>query len=607
MWKAVIPLDRQYLFLSAAARSYATAARVSGKQQPGNARKRIAGAATAASLAAALGGAYTAERSGLVTAEEGVPAGAAAAVRFTRALGVSSRIMLDYRILFASHSEYMSDEYKEERSGVHSRSAERLLGLCKTQGGVYVKVGQHIASMNHAVPAEFTSRLVQLEDRAAFRSYSHVERVICKELGGTVADHFESFEREPLAAASLAQVHRATLKGSGDVVACKVQHAGLVTQVAGDLVSIRVLSRLLSIVFPGTSLDWIVDQFQENLKKELDFSLEAVSSERTRKFFEELGSKQVSVPKIYFPQSAGRVLTMEFIDGFRVDDFDRLDAAGIRREDVASAVVDAFGKMIFVSGNCQCDGHGGNMLVRPRANGARGQFDLVLLDHGLYCELDDNFRRAYCRLWRGLVLRHSNEVNKACEDLGTPGLGNMFSIFLLNRSWSSAQAAGVDLRNKMSKEEFKELMRELRDGGVQNGADAVSMLGDLPPDLLLVFKMNTLVRNINKALGAPVDRFRSNVRNAVRGLHHINPEGLQTRNPSLSESAHDQSGRLSGGHRSFRLLHWLKWKVWEPIACWTDIAYLELNLFALDLMLATYRWWNGLANLSSGASDKLLG
>jgi aarF domain-containing kinase len=602
MWAISAYMNRPPRVILSVTRRYgATIASPVGSSSRSSVAHKIA-AAVSSSMAVLAGGAYGIDRSGTVTAEEGPAAAAIAAVRFTRALAVSSSVMLDYRILFAQHTDYTSDVYKQKRSAVHSKSADRLLSLCKRQGGVYVKVGQHVASMNHAVPVEFTSKLIQLEDRAAFRPYSQVERVICNELGGRLEDHFATFEREPVAAASLAQVHRATLHGSGDVVACKVQHAGLVTLVAGDLSTIRVLSRLLSYLFPAMSLDWIVDQFQENLKKELDFTKEALSSERTRKFFQD--DSRFDVPKIHFGRSTRRVLTMDFISGFRVDDFKRLEAAGISREAVASAVVDAFAKMIFISGSCQCDGHGGNMLVRPRAGGAPGQFDLVLLDHGLYCELDDRFRRAYCRLWRGLVLRLPEEVNRACVELGTPNLGNLFSIFLLNRSWSSAQSLGVDLRNKMSKEELRALMGELRDGGVESGADAASLLGSLPQDLLLVFKMNSLVRNINKTLGAPVDRFKSNVRNAVRGLHHTNmPLSMNVGLDSYGQS----DSAAPAGFITSRMLTWLNWRLWEPVACWADIAFVEVNLLLFDVLLVVHRWWNGAASVASGDADKLLG
>lgn len=270
-------------------------------------------------------------------------------------MAVSTAIMFDYKVLFARHSDYKSDEYKAQRSDVHAKAASRLLALCKTQGAVYVKVGQHVASMTHGVPREFTSTLIQLEDRAASRPYAQVERVLKKELGGEVHDHFSSFEEQPVAAASLAQVHRATLSATGETVACKVQYPGLATLVAGDLASIRFLSYLLTKAFPWMSLDWMVDQFRENLAVEIDFEKEAEASERTRLFFEGMDDC-VAVPKIFERLSGRKVLTMEYIDGFRVDDVERIAGAGLDKNEVARAVVEGFAKMTFLSGHVHCDG-----------------------------------------------------------------------------------------------------------------------------------------------------------------------------------------------------------------------------------------------------------
>jgi aarF domain-containing kinase len=580
-------------------RLFAAAAVASMEATAGSGRRRKVALSATASLVATAALAHRMERSGQIFADSGPAAALVTAVRFTRALAASAQIMVDYRILFAQHDDYTSDEYKERRSAVHSRAAEKLLRLCKTQGAVYVKIGQHVASMNHAVPPEFTSKLVQLEDRAAFRPFRQIERVLRDELGGEVSDHFATFPEEPVAAASLAQVHRATLAGSGEAVACKVQYPGLATLVAGDLASIRFLSLLLTRVFPHMSLDWIVDQFKENLGRELDFTQEAASSERTRAFFAS-SDDRVAVPAIYPGLSTSRVLTMEFVDGFRVDDAEQLDAAGIRREDVAAAVVDAFGKMVFINGFVHCDGHGGNLMVRPRPHTDRratGQFDLFILDHGLYRELSDDFRRAYCRLWRGLVLRRAGEVDRACTELGAPGLGNIFSIVLLNRSWSSARSAGVDLRNKMSREEMRELMRELRDGGVESGADAVAMFEGVPTDLLLVIKSSALVRNINQSLGAQVDRFRSNVRHAVLGLHHRNALDAVAGGPVLSSpgmlAGKSMEEDVSAPWLGTRLWRWFHCRFLERVALWTDIAVVEANLALFDVLLALHRWFYG--------------
>lgn len=496
------------------------------------------------------------------------------AVRFSRALVASAIVMGDYRALFALHDDYTTGEYQSARARVHTRSAERLLRLCRAQGGCYVKIGQHIASMTHGIPAEYSSGMRSLEDAAAHRPFPQIRRLLAKELreaGGLAA--FSELEKRPVAAASLAQVHRARLADDGREVAVKIQYPGLEVLCQTDLTSIQTLSWLLSRVFPTFSLDWIVQQFRRNLAKELDFTLEAESSMRTKRNFED--DRRIAVPGVVGELTTKRVLTMDYIDGIRVNDVAALRKAGIDPGAVAQAVVDSFAAMVFVYGYCHCDNHFGNLLVRPAGG---GKFELFILDHGLYRELDDDFRKKYCRLWRGLVLRNTQEVEEACAALGAPGLANIFSIFLLNRSWTSARRIGTDIRNKMSPAEVDELKQGLRQFGMSSETDFVSFMENVPEDLLLVFKMNSLVRNVNRALGASINRFKVNARYAIRGLAHENETtaGHSVESKGISNSVALVFREIS---KRFYLL--------------VDQLTVEVQLLLIDTVVAILSWWRG--------------
>lgn len=515
-----------------------------------------------------------------------------ATVRFTRALRTAAVVMADYRTLFARHLEYTSDEYRSERSEVHRRCADRCLNLARKQGAVYVKIGQHVASMNHAVPPEYTSKLKLLEDRAAYRPYPQIKRALEQELGRPLNQVFEQINQKPVAAASLAQVHEATLKGTGERVAVKVQYPGLEALVKGDLASIKFLSWMLSWVFPYFKMDWVVEQFRRNLEKELDFQLEAQSARRTQHFFKE--DRRVFVPDVYDDTSTRRVLTMEYIDGFRVDDLTALHQSLVDPHAVAQTVVEAFAQMIYVNGFVHCDPHAGNLMVRP---GPGGTFELFLLDHGLYRQLDDNFRRSYCKLWKGLVLRRSKDVDEACEELGAPGFANVFSIFLLNRSWSFAKRLGTDIRVKMGKEELRQLRSDLRDGGLKSQADVNEFVERIPDDLLLVFKMTSLVRNVNKALGATVNRFKVNARYAVRGLR-VNNSSTQS-----TKRAGENSSVIVAGTHSERMHPFTTFAAMaEWVGMLIDRLCIEVQFLVLDAALFAVKWWFG-GNIPAIRSD----
>lgn len=521
-----------------------------------------------------------------------------ALVRFTRALTAAVHVMTDYRSLFNRHQDYSSDSYRNDRSAVHQRNAQRMLDLAKTQGAVYVKIGQHIASMNHAVPPEYSTKLKLLEDRAAYRPFWQIERVVSRELGCGLNDVFDDFQDIPVAAASLAQVHRAKLK-TGENVAVKVQYPGLESLVSSDLTSIQMLSWLMSWVFPFFDMQWVVGQFRKNLSTELDFNLEAQSARRTGVFFE--NHPRVKVPFIYSKHSTTRLLTMEFVDGFRVDDVERLKKAGVDASDVAQTVVDAFAQMIFMNGFVHCDPHAGNLMVRPLSN---GKFDLFLLDHGLYRQLDEDFRKSYCQLWKGLVLRRTSDVEQACQQLGAAGFANVFSIFLLNRSWRAAKSLGTDIRMKMSKDELKQLREDVKESGLRSQMDISHFVENIPDDLLLVFKMNSLVRNVNKALGASVNRFKVNARYAVRGLRHVNKRGNDI------DACADGAVVVAGTHCE-NGGSWTDgvWELSNWFATLVDCISVEFQLLAIDTALFAVKWWYGklsFANEGKGSTEGLL-
>lgn len=510
------------------------------------------------------------------------------AVRFTRSLRTAAIVAADYRILFSKFTDYQSDEYKAARSIVHERTADKLLRLARAQGAVYVKIGQHVASMNHTVPKEYWTKLRLLEDHAAHRPFWQIERTLNREYSPRSLNQvFSHIEHTPVAAASLAQVHEATLKENNQRVAVKIQYPGLEALVKGDLMSIRLLSWMLNRIFPFFNADWLVDQFRANLRKEVDFLLEADSANRTATFFEK--SSRIHVPRVHNAISTKRILVMDYIDGFRIDNVDAMEKEGIDTSLVAHDVIDAFARMIFINGFVHCDPHPGNVMVRPKTNGGkRGDFEIFLLDHGLYRELDNSFRHAYCKLWKGLVLRRYEDVKEACDQFGSSGLENLFSIMLLQRSWKSAQRMTTDIRKRMTPEEIEELKEDLRKSGFKK-FDLTSLVEQIPNDLLLVFKMNALVRNVNKALGASINRFKLNARYAVRGLSVWNDDGHLVQgirhngSPFTVASSNESNAFWSLTANLTAVCRWFSQFV--------DVILVEAQLVVFDIARYAISWW----------------
>ncbi|KAF9931255.1 putative aarF domain-containing protein kinase 1 [Modicella reniformis] len=214
--------------------------------------------------------------------------------------------MADYKLLhFRYMSEgYLTETYKAARKVVHQRCADRLLGLCRLNTGIYCKAGQHVASLTYVVPPEYTNTLSILQDRAPFKSMKQVEKVFMEEFAGKrPLDLFREFDPIPMAAASLAQVHRAITK-DGRVAAVKVQYNDVSRLFKTDMWTMQTLSNMVGFLFPDFELGWVVEEFRENLTSEFDFTIEARRPGNGSDFY---------VPEIYWDLSTKKILTMESI------------------------------------------------------------------------------------------------------------------------------------------------------------------------------------------------------------------------------------------------------------------------------------------------------
>ena len=273
---------------------------------------------------------------------------------------------------------------------LHARCAERVLGLCLINGGVYVKLGQHLAQLDYLVPEPYIRVFSPLFEHNATSPADAIARVVEEELGAPIHDIFSSFDPEPVASASLAQVHKAVCKRTGALVAVKVQHPRLREASAADIAAVGLAVKLASYLFPADfRIGFVMDELAPHLPLELDFEHEASNLERCRRFFCEPGGggrflgDAIALPRVLPHASSARVLTMSWEEGCRINDTEGLREAGMRPAEVAALLSECFCALIFRAGFCHCDPHPGNVLVRPRLSSPHRP-QLVLLDHGLY-------------------------------------------------------------------------------------------------------------------------------------------------------------------------------------------------------------------------------
>lgn len=401
-------------------------------------------------------------------------------------------------------------EMNGNSSSVHKRNATRLLNLCRANAGVYIKVGQHLANLDLLLPQEYIQTLSSLFDDAPVSSYKDVCRVLEEDLGSPPEEIYEEFSFEPIASASLAQVHTARCKQTGKKLAIKVQHRGLRETSRGDLLALTAVVRTAEQLFEEFNLGWICDEITPQLPRELDFTNEGKNAEAASDHLRRTGLDCI-VPHVLWNSATGerrltseRVLTMEFESGFPATDVERIDSAGICRKETAKLISSVFNAQIFENGLVHCDPHQSNVLLREHPT-KKGKPQIVLVDHGLYKRLDPDFQESYARLWKGIVMADISAIKGACNCLGVDEMYPLLAAMLTSRPFDEV----------IERSRTRSLEAALSNGGGDKAVirlyaqrylkEIIDMLDIVPRQMLLIFKMNDCLRHVDYALGSPAN------------------------------------------------------------------------------------------------------
>ncbi|MGH7296257.1 MAG: ABC1 kinase family protein, partial [Polyangiaceae bacterium] len=242
----------------------------------------------------------------------------------------------------------------------HFRTEERIRMAFEELGSTYVKFGQILATRPDLIPMSLIHELRKLQDHVPPFDPAVAKRTIEEEIGAKIDDVFSEFDEKPLAAASIAQVHRAKLK-SGDEVVIKVQRPNLRALIDADLDLLHVLAELIEENLPEMRR-WqpvaIVEEFDRSIHKEIDFGREAHNIKKFAKNF--AGDPTIYAPRVYDDLSTQRVLTMEFLRGVKVNSDEIFKRPEIDRELVARNGIRVTLTQVFVHGFFHADPHPGN-------------------------------------------------------------------------------------------------------------------------------------------------------------------------------------------------------------------------------------------------------
>ncbi|KAH6796682.1 ABC2-like protein 13 [Perilla frutescens var. hirtella] len=310
-----------------------------------------------------------------------------------------------------SYKGGMTEQKKSQRRKVLAKwLKENILRL----GPTFIKIGQQFSTRVDILAQEYVDQLSELQDQVPpFPSETAVS-IVEEELGSPVDGIFERFDREPIAAASLGQVHRAKLKGQEVVV--KVQRPGLKDLFDIDLKNLRVIAEYLQKIDPksdGAKRDWVAiyDECASVLYKEIDYTKEAANAELFANNFKAMD--YVKVPTIDWEHTTPQVLVMEYVPGIKINRIQALDQLGVDRKRLARYAVESYLEQILSHGFFHADPHPGNIAVDD-VNGGR----LIFYDFGMMGSISPNIREGLLDVFYGVYEKDPDKVLQAMFQMG---------------------------------------------------------------------------------------------------------------------------------------------------------------------------------------------
>lgn len=473
-------------------------------------------------------------------------------------------IALDYKLNFRA-DPWIGDGVQD----LHNRSAQRVFDLLRTNGGLYLKIGQAIAMQSAVLPPEFQKMFARMFDDATQNSWKEVEQVIREDFGKPVEEVFGvSFtgdptkgvmERTARASASVAQVHWARLP-DGREVAIKIQKREIARQVGWDLWAFRVVSKIYSWWF-DLPLYHLVPYVCDRLMAETDFEFEASNSRKMRALIqgEPRLANRVYIPDVYPELSSKRVMTAEWIEGIRLWDKegitgtwnggwrkgspgagavglpppdasvrssvltndplneklkpvrdawrgqDKKGGLGLSLKPVMQTMVDLFSAQMFLWGLVHCDPHPGNIFIRRLPN---GKPELVLIDHGLYIQMSPKFRKEYALFWRSLMTFDNATIARITKEEWGINAPDMFASATLMRPYEGGDMKVMNEIRKMSKTEQRKRQFEIQQHMRKSVRDILANQDRFPQELIFIGRNLRIVQGNNQFLGSPVNRIK---------------------------------------------------------------------------------------------------
>jgi ubiquinone biosynthesis protein len=428
------------------------------------------------------------------------------ATRLIRALWLFGSILASYLFHFSvarvlvRRSAPAPAWLQRRREAVDRRNARRLLAGMLRLRGVFIKLGQVLSVLGGFLPLAFIHELESLQDDVPPHPFRDVDRTFVASFGRSATACFASIERVPVAAASLGQVHEATL-ANGRKVAVKVLYPGIRDVIRVDMRAVALIVRVVKRWLPVQHLEMVHRSLVDLLQRETDYLHEAECMERMAKNF--AGEPDILFPQVIHELTSPDILTMSFMDGVKITRVDELDRLGIDRHRLATRLVQSFYKQLFVDRFFHADPHPGNFLVQK---GPDGEPRIVVLDFGAISEVSDALIDGALEVLQGVLTADSPMVLRGFRRMGFVAVGanedlleqtvkTYFRKLLKVKDRSAGALLRADRRDlgklaspEVDREELHDLMRSIAypDGWffVERAAViAFWLVGQIDPDL----------------------------------------------------------------------------------------------------------------------------
>ncbi|MCK5460635.1 AarF/ABC1/UbiB kinase family protein [Candidatus Gracilibacteria bacterium] len=293
----------------------------------------------------------------------------------------------------------------------HNSSAERLRLTFEELGTTFIKFGQIMSTRPDIFPDEYIQELEKLQDSVPPFAFHEAKEILETEFNSSLPKIFAEFEPRPIASASISQVHRAVLH-TGEIVAVKIQRPNIQETIETDLDIFYALAGFVAKKIPKAknyNPSEIIKEFDKSIHQELNFVIEADNLEKFKNNF--TNEKQIDFPFVYRELTTEKVLTMEFIEGTKVDSISKLKKLHIDLRFTAKIGAIAFIKQVFLDGFFHADPHAGNIFVQPNGK-------IVFLDCGMVGHITEDTMLSLANLFAGIADKDTDKILSVFDDMG---------------------------------------------------------------------------------------------------------------------------------------------------------------------------------------------